>query len=83
MGKSYKEELANFKQFRLDPENFKRTHPKSKKVKPYKVTGMLGILNRELLIGRYATPQDAEKAMKAAMKSGYYKEVKCEPAVEK
>ena len=84
MGKSYKEELADFKKYRLDPEAFKRTYPKPKKLKPYKVSGVLHMYlfpERELLIGRYATPKDAEKAMAAALKSGYYKEVTCDPPI--
>jgi hypothetical protein len=74
MGKSYKEELAEFKQYRLDPERLKRTYPKAKKLKPYKVTGIFGAFgpfsNREVTLGRYATPKDAKKAMEAALKSG-------------
>jgi len=83
MGKSYKEELAEFKKYRLDPERFKRTHPKTKKLKPYKVTGLLKFFDgKELIIGRYATPRDAVKAMDAAKKSGYYKEIMCDPPID-
>ena len=85
MGKLYKEELAEFKQYRRDPERLKRTYPKAKKLKPYKVFGIVQRLapynNITIVIGRYATPKDAEKAIKAAEKSGFYKEVKCEPEI--
>ena len=84
MGKSYKEELAEFKKYRLDPENSKRIYPKARKLKPYKVYGIFenptyGV--KELLIGRYATAKDAKKAMKAAEKYKFYKEIKCDPPI--
>ena len=85
MGKSYKEELADFKRYRLDPEALKRVYPRPKKLKPYKVTGVLlapfAPSWREIVIGRYATPKDAQKAITAALKSGYYKEVTCDPPI--
>lgn len=81
MGKTYKAELAAYKEYRRDPEALKRIYPKTKKLRPYKVTATLGLFNNEILIGRYATAKDAEKAMKAAEKYPWYNEIKCDPPI--
>ena len=86
MGKSYKAQLSEFKDFRRDPEKFKRIYPKSHKLKPYKITGIItnfGLLtDKEIIIGRYATPRDVEKAIKAAEKSGMYSKIICDPPIK-
>lgn len=85
MGKSYKEELSEFKQLKLDPDRQKRIYPKAKKLKPYKVSAKYKFgtyfSEKVFVIGRYATPRDAKQAMIAAEKSGHYAEIICEPPI--